>query len=190
MVLSTSTNGTSAITAPHSSGSLLTTAPINSPPAERPAIAILPDGEAGVTPMQASLLQADERVGKPENIGADFNTLHGSSTHLSDANDPNGLPARIPELVGAVPEPAVGFTFDGEPMSALPGQTVGAALLAAGIRSWRTTRNESRPRGLFGGSGVCFDCLVTVNGDPGIRACLVQVEDGDDVRTQRGGGRD
>src|SRR3546814_19148428 len=42
IVLSTSTNGTSAITAPHRSGSELTTAPINSPPADRPAIAIRP----------------------------------------------------------------------------------------------------------------------------------------------------
>src|SRR3546814_7128910 len=39
IVLSTSTNGTSAITAPHRSGSELTTAPINSPPTDRPAIA-------------------------------------------------------------------------------------------------------------------------------------------------------
>ena len=42
MVLSTSTNGTSATTAPHSSGSELTTAPISSPPAEPPLIAIRP----------------------------------------------------------------------------------------------------------------------------------------------------
>jgi hypothetical protein len=98
--------------------------------------------------------------------------------------------ARTPgELVAAVPDSPIGFTFDGDPLTASPGQTVGGALLAAGVRSWRTTRNEGRPRGLFCGIGVCFDCLVTVNGEPGIRACLVPVEAGDDVRTQRGGGR-
>ncbi len=93
------------------------------------------------------------------------------------------------DLVGAAPEPALRFTFDGEPMTALPGQTVGAALLAGGVRTLRTTRVEGRPRGMFCGIGVCFDCLVTVNGMPGVRACLAPVGDGDDVRTQRGDGR-
>jgi predicted molibdopterin-dependent oxidoreductase YjgC len=77
----------------------------------------------------------------------------------------------------------VSFSFDGEPMTAEPGQTVGAALLAAGIQSWRSTRSGGRPRGLFCGIGACFDCLVDVNGDRAVRACLVQVHDGDVVRT-------
>jgi predicted molibdopterin-dependent oxidoreductase YjgC len=77
----------------------------------------------------------------------------------------------------------VSFSFDGTPMTAEPGQTVGAALLAAGIRSWRSTRSGGRPRGLFCGIGACFDCLVDVNGDRAVRACLVVVRDGDVVRT-------
>jgi predicted molibdopterin-dependent oxidoreductase YjgC len=93
------------------------------------------------------------------------------------------------ELVGATPDPAVPFVFDGVPMTALPGQTVGAALLAGGVRTLRTTRIGERPRGMFCGIGMCFDCLVTVNGEPGVRACLVPVAEGDDVRTQRGDGR-
>ena len=91
-------------------------------------------------------------------------------------------------LVGATPEPALRFAFDGAPVTALPGQTVGAALLAAGVRTLRTTRVEGKPRGMFCGIGVCFDCLVTVNGEPNVRACLTPVRDGDDVRTQRGDG--
>lgn len=81
------------------------------------------------------------------------------------------------------------FTFDGRPVAAREGQTVGAALVAAGIRSWRTTRVESRPRGIFCGVGVCYDCLVVVNDEPGVRACLEPVREGDEVRTQRGDGR-
>jgi predicted molibdopterin-dependent oxidoreductase YjgC len=77
----------------------------------------------------------------------------------------------------------VSFTFDGRPMTAEAGQTVGAALLAAGIRSWRVTRSGGRPRGLFCGIGACFDCLVDVNDDRAVRACLVPVRDGDEVRT-------
>lgn len=68
--------------------------------------------------------------------------------------------------------------LDGVPLPAEPGQSVGAALTAAGIRSWRTTRAGGRPRGLFCGIGVCFDCLVTVDGRPNQRACLTPVHDG------------
>ena len=77
----------------------------------------------------------------------------------------------------------VAFTFDGRPMMAEAGQTVGAALLAAGVRSWRRTRAGGRPRGVFCGIGACWDCLVDVNGDRALRACLVPVREGDEVRT-------
>lgn len=73
---------------------------------------------------------------------------------------------------------AVAFVFDGAVIAARRGQSVGAALTDAGIRSWRTTRREDRPRGLFCGIGVCFDCLLTVDGRPNQRACLVPVADG------------
>ncbi|OYP13947.1 proline dehydrogenase [Streptomyces sp. FBKL.4005] len=81
-------------------------------------------------------------------------------------------------------------TFDGRPLPALPGQTVAAALWAAGVTAWRSTRGTGRPRGVFCGIGVCFDCLVTVNDRPNQRACLVPVRPGDVIRTQEGTGRD
>ncbi|MFS7872613.1 (2Fe-2S)-binding protein [Streptomyces asiaticus] len=80
------------------------------------------------------------------------------------------------------------LTFDGTTVTARPGQSVGAALVAAGIVAWRTTRREGRPRGLFCGIGVCFDCLITVDGRPGQRACLVPARDG--MRLSAEGGRD
>jgi predicted molibdopterin-dependent oxidoreductase YjgC len=83
---------------------------------------------------------------------------------------------------------SVEFSFDGRQLTAQPGQTVGAALMASGIRSWRATRFGGRPRGLFCGIGVCFDCLVTVNEEPNVRACLALVAQGDVVRTQAGDG--
>ena len=82
------------------------------------------------------------------------------------------------------------FSFDGTDITAEPGQSVGAALLAAGYRSWRTTRHDGAPRGLFCGIGICFDCLVVVNGRPGQRACLTEAHDGDVVTAQEGTGRD
>ncbi|MBG0851714.1 (2Fe-2S)-binding protein [Streptomyces spinoverrucosus] len=94
------------------------------------------------------------------------------------------------ELTDARPGPAFTVTFDGREIDALPGQTVAAALWAAGVTSWRGTRGAGRPRGVFCGIGVCFDCLVTVNGRPNQRACLVPARPGDAIRTQDGTGHD
>lgn len=69
-------------------------------------------------------------------------------------------------------------TLDGRPVPAAPGESVGAVLTNAGVRSWRTTRRRGRPRGLFCGIGICFDCLITVDGTPNQRACLVPVTPG------------
>ena len=70
------------------------------------------------------------------------------------------------------------FTYAGRTLRARAGQSVAAALTEAGVRSWRVTRREERPRGLFCGIGVCFDCLLTIDGVPAQRACLVPVRDG------------
>jgi predicted molibdopterin-dependent oxidoreductase YjgC len=78
------------------------------------------------------------------------------------------------------------ITVDGEPHDVPEGRTIAAVLIAAGRSSWRTTRNGGRPRGVFCGIGVCFDCLVVVNGVPDVRACQRVPADGDVVRTQHG----
>jgi predicted molibdopterin-dependent oxidoreductase YjgC len=91
-------------------------------------------------------------------------------------------------LVAARPELSFQVTFDGTPLDALNGQTIAAVLWSAGITAWRTTRVDARPRGVFCGIGVCFDCLVTVNGVPNQRACLVPARPGDAITTQRGDG--
>ena len=75
------------------------------------------------------------------------------------------------------------ITVDGETVTGSAGQTVAGVLLAAGRTSWRTTRSGA-PRGVFCGIGACFDCLVTVNGVPDVRACRRRAADGDEVRTQ------
>ncbi|NBH11758.1 (2Fe-2S)-binding protein [Amycolatopsis sp. SID8362] len=75
------------------------------------------------------------------------------------------------------------ITVDGERVPGVEGQTVAAVLLAAGRRSWRTTRSGA-PRGVFCGIGACFDCLLTVNGVPDVRACRRRAVDGDEILTQ------
>ncbi|WP_441247094.1 (2Fe-2S)-binding protein [Kitasatospora sp. McL0602] len=92
-------------------------------------------------------------------------------------------------LVGAQPETAHTFDFDGRTIPALPGQSIAAALWAQDIMAWRTTRVGGKPRGAFCGIGVCFDCLATVNGRPNQRTCLLPAQPGDTVTTQEGHGR-
>ncbi len=78
--------------------------------------------------------------------------------------------------------PPVRFRFDGREVEALPGETIAAALAAAGIVAVRQARSGA-PRGPYCGMGVCFDCLVTVDGRPSQRACLTPVAEGLEVRS-------
>jgi hypothetical protein len=96
-----------------------------------------------------------------------------------------GTPA---ELVRAQPDPPFEITVDGRAITALPGQSIAAALWGAGILAWRTTRGSGRPRGAFCGIGQCYDCLATVNGQPNRRVCLVPARPGDAITTQEGHG--
>jgi glycine/D-amino acid oxidase-like deaminating enzyme len=72
---------------------------------------------------------------------------------------------------------AVTFQFDGLPVAALEGETIAAALSAVGIVAFRHTPSGA-PRGLHCGMGACFDCVVSVDGRIGQRACMTKVADG------------
>ncbi len=74
--------------------------------------------------------------------------------------------------VGISRRPPFSFRFDGREVTAHPGETIAAALLAEGTRQLRTTRLGARPRRLFCAIGTCFDCLVRVDGGRPVRACL------------------
>ena len=78
------------------------------------------------------------------------------------------------------------FTFDGEKIDAITGQSVAAALLAANQRTLRKTRFNNNDRGVFCGIGVCFDCLVVIDGITNQRACLIEARPGMKVQTQVG----
>lgn len=69
------------------------------------------------------------------------------------------------------------IVVNGRACAAYKGETVHAALLAAGYRLLRKTAMSRQPRGFFCGMGVCYDCLVTINGVPNQRACMMPVED-------------
>jgi sarcosine oxidase subunit alpha len=81
---------------------------------------------------------------------------------------------------------AVALTVDGKPVRARSGDTVAAALLSAGIDHCRTTPVTGAPRAPYCLMGVCFDCLVTIDGVGSRQACLVPVQEGMKVETQIG----
>ena len=81
---------------------------------------------------------------------------------------------------------AVALTVDGKAVQARSGDTVAAALLAAGIDRCRTTPVTGAPRLPYCLMGVCFDCLVTIDGVGSRQACLVPVQEGMKVETQQG----
>jgi predicted molibdopterin-dependent oxidoreductase YjgC len=65
-----------------------------------------------------------------------------------------------------------------QPLTGFAGETVAALLLAAGVRTFRRTAKSDEPRGLYCGMGLCFDCLVTVNGAAHVRACVTPIAEG------------
>jgi len=74
-------------------------------------------------------------------------------------------------------------SIDGRSVSAFAGESVAAVLLAEGIRSFRQTAKRGEGRGLFCGIGICYDCLVTVDGTANLRACLTPVTPGCAIET-------
>jgi predicted molibdopterin-dependent oxidoreductase YjgC len=75
--------------------------------------------------------------------------------------------------------------LNGKPITAHIGESVATVLLSENIFAMRTT-TLGEPRGVFCGMGVCFDCLVVVDGKPNTRACMTWVKAGMNIRTQEG----
>jgi predicted molibdopterin-dependent oxidoreductase YjgC len=92
---------------------------------------------------------------------------------------------RLPNGHGLERGEEVSLTLEGRPVTAYQGETVAAVLLAEGHIATRTTRRGS-PRGVYCGMGVCFDCLVVVDGVPNTRACVTWVREGMRVSRQDG----
>ncbi len=72
------------------------------------------------------------------------------------------------------------------PYTARAGDSVAATLLAAGVDHCRTTPVSGAPRAPFCMMGVCFDCLVIVDGVGNRQGCMVRVREGMRIETQQG----
>lgn len=78
------------------------------------------------------------------------------------------------------------FSFDGRAMRGRAGDTVAAALLANGVQACRQTPVSGAPRGPYCMMGVCFECLVVIDGVGNRQGCLVPLREGMRVETQAG----
>lgn len=82
--------------------------------------------------------------------------------------------------------PAVTILVDGRPVVAREGDSVAAALLAAGLAITRTTPVGGAPRGPYCMMGACFDCLAVIDGIASRQACMTTVREGMRVDRQDG----
>src|SRR5829696_2447268 len=100
--------------------------------------------------------------------------------HQPGASDGASVVTRLPERDGQriERERELGFTFDGKPVAGLEGDTIGSALFAAGRRTFSRSFKYHRPRGLMCCAGQCPNCLVQVDGAPGVRACTEPLREG------------
>ena len=77
---------------------------------------------------------------------------------------------------------SIRIAVDGTALEGRDGQTIAGVLIGAGRRTWRTA--DGAERGVFCGIGVCQDCILTVNGVEGVRACQRAARDGDVVERE------
>jgi predicted molibdopterin-dependent oxidoreductase YjgC len=88
-------------------------------------------------------------------------------------------------LDGVTRGPAVRFRFDDREVEGYEGESVAAALWAAGIRAWTGARADGPPsRTVYCAMGTCQQCALWIDGERG-EACCTPVRAGLDVRTRR-----
>lgn len=83
----------------------------------------------------------------------------------------------------------VNVTVNGQPVQARRGETVAAAVLAQGLTHTRSTAVSGAPRAPLCLMGVCFDCLMVIDGRPNQRACMTTVSEGMRIESQQGAGK-
>jgi hypothetical protein len=94
--------------------------------------------------------------------------------------------AHHPVLGPAAATRSVTFSFNGRAIDAREGEPVAAALLAAGVRVFRSMPRTGEARGGYCFVGRCADCLMIVDGEPNVMACRTPVRHDMRVETQHG----
>lgn len=81
---------------------------------------------------------------------------------------------------------AVAILIDGQSVQVQAGQTLAMAMLAGDAVPFRHTAVSSAPRSPLCLMGVCFDCMVEVDGRQNVQSCQVEVQEGMRVRRSHG----
>lgn len=105
---------------------------------------------------------------------------------LRNTSDSNRIEAH--PVLSFARGPLVRFWFEGKPLRGHRGETIAAALVAAGIKLFRYSEKRHRPRGLFCAVGKCSSCLMTVDGRPNVMVCMEPLREGMRVERQKGRG--
>jgi NADH dehydrogenase/NADH:ubiquinone oxidoreductase subunit G len=92
-------------------------------------------------------------------------------------------------IITATKRPAIELHVDGRPIEAHEGDTLAIALLSAGIAAFRHTPVSGEPRAPLCLMGVCFDCLVEVDGRQNVQSCMIEARPGMKVRLPTGARR-
>lgn len=84
---------------------------------------------------------------------------------------------------------AVTFQLQGKSITAREGDTLAIALMNAGVFAFRQTPVSGQPRAPLCLMGTCFDCLIEVDGQQNVQACMVEVREGMQLRLSVGARR-
>jgi len=87
-------------------------------------------------------------------------------------------------LLGTLEKERIRFSFNGVDYEAVEGESIAAALLANSIRIIRYSEKLQKPRGIYCGIGHCYECRVTIEGQKSVRACITNVQDKMEIRSQ------
>jgi len=93
---------------------------------------------------------------------------------------------RLNDANRATDDDVITITLDGRPLAVRTGDTVAAALFAHNVASCRATPVTGAPRGPYCMMGVCYDCLVMIDGQANQQACMTLVRPGMQIARQHG----
>ena len=80
----------------------------------------------------------------------------------------------------------VTVNIEGEDVQVPKGETVAATVLVHNLGYTRTSPLSGKPRAPLCMMGVCFECLMEIDGLSNVQACQIEVAEGMKIRRQRG----
>ncbi len=85
-----------------------------------------------------------------------------------------------------IDDETVTLMVEDKPVTVAAGDSVAAAVYAAGFDHFRESSISNTPRAPYCMMGVCFECLVEIDGSPNHQACMTAVRNGMSVKIQKG----